>query len=100
MDDYYVKLTLQEICHSAGLDTQQLLEIVEQGIIKPAGDAPDQWTFDVETVSVVRRASRLHYDLEIDWPTIALVLDLLDAKERLQQENALLRRQLERFMID
>jgi len=100
MNDFYISLTLQEVCHSAGLNSDQLLEIIEQGIIEPEGEEPAQWVFSSAMLSTARRASRLHYDLELEWSAIALVLDLLHEKEQLQRENEMLRQQLQRFLAD
>jgi len=100
MNDFYISLTLQEVCHSAGLNSDQLLEIIEQGIIEPEGEEPAQWVFSSTMLSTARRASRLHYDLELEWSAIALVLDLLHEKEQLQRENEMLRQQLQRFLAD
>ncbi len=100
MSEIHVKLTLQEVCRSAGLESRQLLEIVEYGIIEPQGEAPEQWVFDPAMLSTARRASRLHRDLELEWSAIALVMDLLHEKERLQQENVLLQRRLQRFLTE
>ena len=49
-------------------------------------------------MSQLQRARRLRYELDIDWPGIAMTLTLLDKMERLNQENQRLRRQLERFI--
>jgi len=100
MNDFYISLTLQEVCHSAGLNSDQLLEIIEQGIIEPEGEAPEQWLFSSTMLCTARRASRLHYDLDLEWSAIALVLDLLQEKEHLQRENAMLRQRLQRFFAD
>jgi chaperone modulatory protein CbpM len=101
MNEYYIEVSWQEVCHSTGINDQQLLEIVECGIIQPlSGDTPAQWAFDPAMLSTARRACRLHRDLELDWEAIALVLDLLQEKEQLLHENAMLRQRLQRFMFD
>ena len=100
MNEFYVRLSFQEVCHSAGVESRQIVEIVEHGIIEPEGDAPEQWEFDPQMLSTVRRACRLHQDLEMEWSAIALVLDLLEEKENLQKENAMLRQRLQRFLAD
>jgi chaperone modulatory protein CbpM len=100
MNEFHVRLTVQEVCLGAGLSTQQLLDIVACGILEPEGDVPELWRFDADTLSRAKRACRLHYDLEMEWSAIALVLDLLQDKEDLRRENHLLRQQLQRFLED
>ncbi len=97
-----VQLSLTEICHTLGLERHFLIEIVEHGIVEPASrsdeDSPEQWLFDAHMLDTLQRACRLRRDLELDWSTAALVLGLVQEKERLRQENERLRRQLHRFI--
>lgn len=98
-----VHITSQEICQRFDLSTDALVEIVEHGIVEPESGYPEghpeQWSFDVEYVITLRRATRLHRDLGIDWAGIALVLDLLEEREYLRQENEALQRRLGRFEV-
>lgn len=98
--DFKVKLTLLETCDATGLSTDYLLEIVAHGIVEPEGSSPEDWLFDPGMLGTVQRACRLASDLELDWSAAALVLDLIEEKERLQRENRRLRQQLARFLID
>lgn len=90
-------LSLEEFCQSAELPIEYLFEIVEQGIIEPRGPAPENWRFDTRALLVARRAARLRRDLDLEWPGIALALDLLEELEQLRRENRRLRRRLGRF---
>lgn len=92
-----VHITTHEFCQRTDLSTETLVEIVEHGIVEPEGSGPEEWTFDLNYIWTVRRAARLHRDLQIDWAGIALVLDLLEERDRLRVENASLRRRLGRF---
>lgn len=92
-------ITTQELCQRIDLNTETLVEIVEHGIVEPQGAEPEQWTFDLNYLHTVRRAARLHRDLGIDWEGIALVLDLLEERERLRNENRMLQRRLRRFEV-
>jgi len=92
------QLSFHDACHAAGVDRHFLIEIVEHGIVEPPGELPEQWRFDDDMLSTVRRACRLCRDLEMDLAAAAMVLELLDEKERLQRENAVLRRRLQRFL--
>lgn len=93
-----VQWRMDEFCELAGLPAECLIEIVEQGILDPSGQAPEEWLFDAAALVVAKRAARLQRDLEIDWPGIALALSLLDELEQLRAENAMLKQRLGRFL--
>ncbi|MCW8194480.1 chaperone modulatory protein CbpM [Proteobacteria bacterium 005FR1] len=94
-----IQITTQEVCQRVDLSTETLVEIVEHGIVEPEGEQPEQWMFSVDYVCTIRRATRLHRDLGIDWAGVALVLDLLEERDRLRRENQMLQRRLQRFEI-
>lgn len=95
--DYSTGLPLHDTCHAVGLPAAQIIEIVSVGILAPSGDTPETWVFDLHMISTARRALRLQRDLHLDWEAVALVLDLLDERDRLREENAQLQRQLQRL---
>jgi chaperone modulatory protein CbpM len=78
-----------------------LYELVEHSIVVPIfGIGSQEWLFSVTTVSIVKKATRIHRDLGIDWPGIALVLNLLDDIENLKADNEKLKKQLNRFIAN
>lgn len=93
-------LGLQDTCHALGLESQQVFEIVEYGIVEPAGSSPEEWVFDLQMICTARRAMRLQRDLHMGWSAVALVLDLMTEREILRDENAKLQQTLHRFLID
>ncbi|MBC54275.1 MAG: chaperone modulatory protein CbpM [Gammaproteobacteria bacterium] len=92
-----IHITLQEVCSSTGLSREAVVEIVEHGIVEPQGEQPEQWLFDDQCLCLVQRARRLQRDLELNWQGIALVIELLEQRERLMAENEALLRRLQRF---
>ncbi len=98
--EYMTSLTLIDACHATGLESHLLFEIVEYGIITPQGNSPDDWLFDLHMITTAKRALRLQRDLHLEWSAIALVLELLDEREQLRAENAMLQQRLERFLCD
>ena len=86
-----------EICGAAGISVEVLTAIVENGIVEPESDG-ESWQFDVDALAVVKRAARLKYDLEIDWPGIAFAMDILDELDSLREENRMLKQRLDRFI--
>ena len=93
---YY--LTLTELTQSVRLSTDTVITIVDCGIVEPRGEQPQQWLFEPQMVQMIQRACRLQRDLELDWPAVALALELIEDLERLREENQRLRRQLAALM--
>ncbi len=92
-----VSIELNEVCDAVGISTETLVQIVEHGIVQP--ESPQQpWCFSVEALPLIKRASRLKYDLDIDWPGIALAIDILCELDDLRAENSRLKQRLERFL--
>jgi len=95
-----IQFSLQDLCHCTELPTATVIELVEQGIVEPEGNSPENWLFSTHMVLVTKKAQRLHADLEIDWSGIALALRLIDEVEQLREENKRLKYQLGRFIQD
>ena len=100
MNDHYLELSLVDICEAVELPEQTFVELVEHGIIRPGGRQPSEWSFDLTMVSIAKRALRLHRDLDLDWAAVAVIVDLIEERDRLQAENEQLRQRLQRFLLD
>ena len=92
--DESVTYTLTELNEMSPLAPSVIIEMTEYGIIEPQGKVPEQWVFSSRSVIRFKKAMRLHQDLHINWAGISLVLDLLDERERLHQQLALLKHQI------
>ncbi|WP_242671842.1 chaperone modulator CbpM [Stutzerimonas kirkiae] len=92
-----IYLSLEECCRASELPTEALIELVEYGVVSPSGRHVGEWRFDEQALGRLRQARRLQRDLELDWATTALMLELLGEMENLRDENRYLRRRLERF---
>jgi len=92
-----LQFRLEDLCHATALPAEIIIEIVEQGIVDPIGDTPDNWTFNAQMITITKKAFRLHNDLEIDWPGTALAISLIDELEQLRTKNSQLQRRLDRF---
>ncbi|NNE86840.1 MAG: hypothetical protein HKN27_02090 [Silicimonas sp.] len=86
-------LTLTELCQFCGTETQWIVDLVAHDVLRPAGSDPDRWVFASTSILRARKASRLNRDLGINVAGIAMVLDLLDERDRL-------RRRLSRHEVD
>jgi len=91
------RYTLIEICQLVDIPPEELTEVVELGVISPL-ESDSGWIFDYHALYSLKRASRLRIELELEWPGTAVALTLLDKVERLEQENAQLKRLLERLL--
>lgn len=94
-----MRITISEFCEREGLSQGTVVELVEYDIARPLNkDSTSAWQFDANAVHWMKRAIRLQRDLELDWVTVAAMIDLLRQREKLLQENKNLRSQLDRFL--
>ena len=80
-----VGLTLAELCRACGVQTELLLELVEEGVINPSGEAPEVWRFTGVHLRHARVAIRLQRDLGVNVAGAALALQLMDELEVLRE---------------
>ena len=85
--------TLGELSQASGLGGDQLVTMVEVGILEPLPER-ERWCFTGQSVSRLQAALRLQRDLGVNLKGAALALDLLDELHRLRRRSALLERQL------
>ena len=84
--DEHVTFTLHEFCHACGVQTELVVEMVQEGVIEPAAGQVDEWQFHGHSLVRARRALALVRDLDVNWPGAALALDLLDEIGRLSRQ--------------
>jgi chaperone modulatory protein CbpM len=88
-----VEFTLGDLCRACGAEPAQLLDLVGEGVLDPAGRGPQDWRFSGPSLRAARTALRLGHDLGLGLVGTALVLDLL-------AENEALRSRLRRAGLD
>ncbi len=76
-------ISLGDLCHSCTVKTEEVIIMVEEGILDPQGgqvepSAAARWQFHISSVKRVRTVVHLQRDLGINLPGAALALDLLD----------------------
>ena len=99
MTELVWSMSLRELCQCEGYSEQVIVEIVEHGIAQPLSAGPQvDWEFDTASVYWLRKAVRLHADLDIDWVAVAMVIDLLRQNEALRQQNRIFQQQLHRLL--
>ena len=72
------RLTLDELCRLVRLQRDEIVAMVEEGILEPEGDRPVSWRFQGVCVQHVHIVTRLRRDLGVNLAGAALVLELLD----------------------
>jgi len=70
------QLTLDDLCHACAVRAEQIIELVDVGVLEPLGREP--WEFGGASLQRARLALRLHHDLDIDLAGAALALELLE----------------------
>jgi chaperone modulatory protein CbpM len=79
-----VELSLAQICRACRLSAEQIVELVDQGVIEPSGREPVSWRFQGISLRRVHFTQRMQRDLGVNAPGAALALDLLEELEQLR----------------
>ncbi len=81
-------LTLSEFSEVSGLSSAQVVELVELGILRPAGSVAQEWLFNQHSMGLASRLRRLREDLDLnlDLHALALGFRLLERIEELEAE--------------
>jgi len=85
---YDAPLTLEQLCRSCGLPREQILLLVEEGIIEPKATvtgSAEHWQFHWKSLTRVRTSTRLQQDLGVNLAGVALALELLERIEQLER---------------
>jgi len=77
-------IPLAQLCRVCGLPADEVMALVEEGILDPQGNRPGRWIFPAGSIRRTRTAKRLQRDLEINLAGAALALELLDRIELIQ----------------
>ncbi|TEA77600.1 chaperone modulator CbpM [Allopusillimonas ginsengisoli] len=83
--------SLEHIVEVSGLSQQDVLDLVDTGILKPSNDDPHNYFFHTECVVLARRARRLRDDFELDPSGLTLAMRLLRRMDELESELQALR---------
>ena len=79
-----MQFTLVDLCRVCRAGREQLIALVDEGVLQPGGSTPQDWVFSGPSLRRARAALRVGRDLELDPAGVALVLDLLDEIEALR----------------
>jgi len=78
------ELTLAEICRACAARAESVIELVEEGVLAPAGGQPPDWRFSGVHLRRAAVAIRLQRDLGVNLAGAALALQLLEELEALR----------------
>jgi chaperone modulatory protein CbpM len=78
-------LTLGELCQLCKANAEQIMAMVDEGLVAPRGSHRQDWHFDGTSVKRVQIALRLQQDLNVNLAGAALVLDLLEELQELRR---------------
>ncbi len=81
-----VTYSLTELCERCALSRDELVAMVQEGLLQPRGNRPEEWVFPGSTLRRLRAALLLQRRMEVNLPGVALALDLLDELRRLRQQ--------------
>lgn len=81
-----------EVCHRYSIPEKLLMEMVEQGLFPNQPTDPKKIEIDQKALRRIESAFRLHRDLGINLPGVALALELLEKIEKMQSELDILRK--------
>lgn len=86
--DILETLSLHELCRFCQSDEDWVVELVAQGVLEPAGSSMQSWRFQGQSISRAKKASRLNRDLGINAAGVAMVLELLEERDRILRQLA------------
>ena len=79
-------LTLADLCRACAAQGDVIIELVDEGVLTPTGQAPEYWRFTGVHMHRARVAVRLQRDLGINLAGAALALHLMDEMETLRAQ--------------
>jgi len=85
-------LSLSDMAKRCAVETHIIIEMVEEGVLEPQGQRPEEWQFHGLDLIRLHRALRLQRDLEVNLPGIALAMDLLEELDELRARIRVLER--------
>ncbi len=87
-------LSLADLCRCCALPAEQIMDMIEQGIVDPidATVMVSRWQFRGDSVVRIQTALRLQRDLNLNTEGAVLALELMDEIKQLRQTVAYLQR--------
>lgn len=77
-------LTTNELCAACKVQIEWIVELVDEGILEPSGQATEHWRFSGSSLQRARTVRRLEQDLGVNIAGAALALELMDENDCLR----------------
>lgn len=84
--DEQTEVTLDDLSLFCSVRREQIIALVEEGVLEPTGEDPRDWRFAGHSLRRAAKAFRLQQDLGINLAAVALVLDLLEQIDALRAQ--------------
>jgi chaperone modulatory protein CbpM len=81
-------VTVADLCSACDVDATLIIEMVDYGILEPAGREPAEWVFQAASLRRVYTVARLQRDLGVNLAGAALAVELLERIARLESALA------------
>jgi chaperone modulatory protein CbpM len=78
------EVSLAQLCQACGLSEEEIVKLVDEGIIDPVGHKPTTWRFHAVSLRRVRITRNMQQELGVNAPGAALALNLLEELEELR----------------
>jgi hypothetical protein len=78
-------VTVTELAYCSGCSRAAILELLSHELLVPVQSAPE-YRFTPDAVQRVRRIHRISIELEVGYPAMGLVLELLERIDELEQQ--------------
>lgn len=87
--DEEMECDLRELCSICNVPEEIIEDMIQEGLISPKGEGPQEWLFTALEIRRIQISFRLQKDLRVNLPGCALALDLLDKLEELRRPSRL-----------
>lgn len=84
--DEHFEFTLADLCQCCSVQTETIIEMVEEGMLSPVGSSPAEWRFTGTAQRHVEITLHLQKDLRVNLPGAALALELMEEIDRLHRQ--------------
>ncbi len=85
-------ISFNEVCRKYNIPKELLIDMIEQGLFPTQTTQVEQVALDQKALRRLESAFRLHRDLGINLPGVALALELLEEMEKMRSELDILRK--------
>jgi chaperone modulatory protein CbpM len=99
LDDEF-ELDFAAVVRACRLDREQVIALVESGLLEPRGEQPATWRFRGIDLTRARLAQRLTQDLDINLEGAAVIVELLEERDALRKQMRMLSALLDERIID